>query len=67
MCRTYNEDYNRGYEEGLYEAWTLAREIMNTPYDEIKETYGSIHAAFKLTPQEALRRKNENTNRCAGV
>ena len=51
------EDYNKGYEDGLYEAWTLAREIMNTPYDKIKEAYGSIHGAFNMTPQEALEKK----------
>lgn len=67
MCKILNEDYNRGYEEGLYEAWTLAREIMNTPYDDIKKVYGSIHAAFKLTPQEALEKKNENTDSNANV
>lgn len=65
MCKELS-DYNKGYEEGLYEAWTLAREIMNTPYDTIKKTYGSIHAAFMLTPQEAIE-KRENTDSNAGV
>ena len=54
----YTDGHKKGYDEGLNDAWELARKIYDLPCDELETIlgvkYGTYDVLGKYSPQEAL-------------